>query len=397
MPLTTNNDLPDPHSPHLVLSHPTSEELVIISTNTSVEWKDSLTLPVYLKESSFLATVPLARDGGLTPWILVDKALAPGRRQILSSCESFRKRSLTSNAAGHVQENIVHGIASVFCAPEYRGRGYPQRMMRELAKQLVTWQTAGTRCIGSILYSDIGKSYYAKLGWHPNTSNSQVEFKPLSIAKSPSIRDVRAADLQALCERDEQLLRKNMATPSPDTRTRMAIIPDLDHVCWHLAKEEFACEHLFGKIPQAKGASVGPDGSQVWAIWTHRYYSRHDDDSSNNVLYILRLVMEADETATRLPSDAEKFLDGEKYNEQKGYLKAVLQAAQAEAFEWKLDVVVLWDPTPLVCHMLTQMDMNHVVVERDEDSIASGLWYDEKGGICDAAPLWVNNEHYAWL
>lgn len=396
MSFTRTDKLPDPHSPHLTISHPTSDELITISTNTSVEWKDSLTLPVFLKESSFLATVPLAKDGGLTTWILVDNALPPGQRQILSSCESFRKRSLTSDEEGNVHENIIHGIASVFCAPEYRGRGYPQRMMRELAKELVTWQTGCTRCIGSILYSDIGKSYYAKLGWHPNQFNSQIELSPVLMPKPSLIRDVRAVDLQALCERDEQLLRKHMATPSTDVSMRVTIIPDLDHICWHLAKADFACEYLFGRIPQAKGTIAGPAGAQVWATWTHRYYSRHDVDSSSNVLYILRLVMEADETATRLPSDAEKFPYGDKYDEQMRYLKAVLQAAQAEASEWKLDIVVLWDPTPVVRHMLTQIGLDFVVVEREAESIASGMWYDG-GGVCQSAPLWVNNEHYAWV
>lgn len=75
---------------------------------------------------------------------------------------------------------------------------------------------------------------------------------------------------------------------------------------WHIGKEAFATEYLFGKTPIAKGAIAGSPGSQVWATWVHRYYGRHDDESTSNVLYILRLVVEVDETATRLPSDAAK-------------------------------------------------------------------------------------------
>ena len=100
---------------------------------------------------------------------------------------------------------------------------------------------------------------------------------------------------------------------------------------------------------------------------------------SHNVLYILRLVVENEE----------------KRHGQTDYLKAILQSAQAEAAEWKLDHVKLWEPTPSVHDMIRQSDIEHLVVEREEDSIASGLWYDENGNIGEA-PLWINNEHYAW-
>ncbi|KAF2801183.1 hypothetical protein K505DRAFT_262475, partial [Melanomma pulvis-pyrius CBS 109.77] len=386
----------DPQSPDLVLRHPTLNECVKIWTNTSTSWMDSLTLPSYLKESLFLTKVPLARNDGMTTWILVDKNLPADRRQILSSCESFRKRSLTSDSDGRVEDNIVHGIASVFCSTEYRGRGYPVRMMRELAKTLYTWQTDKLSCAGSILYSDIGKTYYSKLGWKPNDENCHIEFKSCSVPRSSLVKELLASDLEALCNRDEVLIRKTMATPAKDTNLRVTIIPDLDHMGWHLAKEDFACDHLFGKIAQAKGAIAGSPGSQVWAIWTHRYYCHPHSGSSNNVLYILRLVIEVDETATRLPTYRQKKPTGEKYDEQLGLLRVVLQAAQSEATEWKLDVVKLWNPTPLVQEMLTKTGLEYVRMEREEDSIASGLWYDEMGGVRGVAPLWVNNEHYAW-
>ena len=77
-------------------------------------------------------------------------------------------------------------------------------------------------------------------------------------------------------------------------------------------------------------------------------------------------------------------------------MKIVLQAARAEAAEWKLDVVKLWDPTPLVLGMLEDSGLEYTITERQEDSIASLLWYDQEGGIGKETPLWVNNEHYAW-
>ena len=340
-----------------------------------------------------MTTVPLARNDGMTTWILVDKHSQPDQRQIFCSCETFRKRALTADSDG-VHESIVHGIASVFCAPQYRGRGFAKFMMRQLAQELYTWQSNGQSVVGTILYSDIGKKYYAQLGWQPNTTNSHVEFKPQRIAPSTLVKTIHAEDIAALCERDEILLRKTLAEPAQETR--VAIIPDVDHVGWHLGKESYTCKYLFGKEPQDKGAIAGSPGSQVWAIWTRRYYERPDVDSPHNVLYILRLVMEQDETATRIPADAEKNPMAGMYEEQMSYLKAVLQTAQAEAAEWKLDAVELWDPTPLVQRMLAQMDIEYKMVERNEESIASLLWYNDQGGKSAVLPLWVNNEHYAW-
>jgi hypothetical protein len=388
--------LPDSNSSDLVLRSPTADECVTIWNNTSAEWLDSLTIPLYIEESLFLTTVPLARNGGMATWVLVHKDLPPGKRQILCSCESFWKHSLTSDAGGKVNDNVVHGIASVFCPVPYRRRGYAGRMMQELAKELYTWQTDGLPCVGTTLYSDIGKEYYSKLGWLSNITNSHVEFQPKTGPWPSSVKAVLESDLEDLCKRDEVIIRSQMAKPTADFETRFTIIPNLAHAGWHIGKEDFATQHLFGKPPSAKGAIAGPPGSQVWATWARRYYGRHDAEETSNVLYILRLVMELDETATRLPSDSTKILIQDVYKEQAQYLKAVLQAAQVEAAKWKLDVIKLWDPTPLVLDLLAQSGMEYVIRERQEDSIASLLWYNHEGGIDSNSPFWVNNEHYAW-
>ncbi|KAI4958246.1 hypothetical protein J4E86_003844 [Alternaria arbusti] len=374
----SREDPPPSNSPHLVIRHPTEGECRTISTNTSAEWKDSLSLAQYLEEGHLLATVPLAQDGGMTTWILVHQDQAPNERKILCSCESFSKRSLTSNTSGSVSENTVHGVASVFSPSEYRGRGYAARMMR------------------STLYSDIGKEYYAKLGWLPNSTNSHIELQPSVIAWPSLATPVTEDELGALCKRDEELVRSRMSIPTEEAKTRFTIIPDVDHMLWHISKEEFAAKQLFDRIPNSKGARAGPPGSQVWALWTHRYYSHPDASTSRNVLYILRLVMEVDETATRLSSEATKRPEPTVYERQIVCLRAILQAAQTEANEWDLDVVKIWDPTPLVLDLLTQSGLEYEVIERENDSIASLLWYDADGGVSDGRPLWLNNEHYAW-
>ncbi|KAH8714829.1 hypothetical protein GQ44DRAFT_775997 [Phaeosphaeriaceae sp. PMI808] len=333
-------------SPQLGLAHPTANELITIWRSTAFAWKDALSLPVYLEESQVMTTVPLARYSGMTNWILVNENLAPDARPILSSCESFRKLALISDGNGNVVEGTVHGITSVFCPVDYRGRSYPRRMMWELAK-------AGSQII-----------------------QTHLELNAVSGRKSLLVTDVRMVDLPALCQRNEARLRGLMTK--------------------HLAKEDFTCRNLFGKAPQVKGAITGSPGSQVWAIWAHRYYDHPDAERTCNILYILRFVIEIDKTAYPLPPEPAKMLNDMVLEEQMQHLKVVLQAAQIEAFEWKLNAIHLWDLTPLVREILPYIGIEYKVLQRDEESIASGLWYGKQGDISKSTPPWLNNEYYAW-
>ncbi|KAK7938050.1 uncharacterized protein PG986_014918 [Apiospora aurea] len=344
-------------------SAPTPEECAQIWSATAASWKDSLTLPEYLAEAQYLATVPLARDGGMTRWIFVNKKLPPGQRQAFCSCEAFQKRALFSDERGNVEECIVYGVASVFCPPEYRGRGYGTRFMKELAKVLKRgWQPELSRkIIGSILYSDIGKKYYARLGWLPNPRNGHFVCPPVEVKKSElSVQLIPESGLKKLCHRDEIMVRRAMATPST-IQKRVVILPELDHMLWHIRKEDFATKHIFGKKAEAKGVIAGNPGKQVWAYWVRRYYKHPDhpfDEDGGNVLYILRLVIEGDFTANK-PSEGHLSLAAiEAYTEQAAALQAVLQAAQTEAARWRLDHVHLWEPSPLVHSLLEQSSFN---------------------------------------
>lgn len=42
---------------------------------TADAWKDALSVDTYVKEAAYLMTVPLARNGGMSQWISVDKNL----------------------------------------------------------------------------------------------------------------------------------------------------------------------------------------------------------------------------------------------------------------------------------------------------------------------------------
>ncbi|EEP75573.1 predicted protein [Uncinocarpus reesii 1704] len=368
--------LPDSKSPALHLSHPTDHENNLIWTLAAPLWKDALTDSQFLEECAHLTTVPLAANGGMTQWILVDRTLPPDHRPVLASCESIRKRSLLSDAAGNVTETITHGIASVFCNPQYRNRGYASRLLREVAQILPTWQVEDhKKVVGSVLFSGIGGAFYAALGWNPARS-VEIQFSPM-VVENPGASDILADQVGRLCSEDEAMIRRAMAVPAENGKARFMILPDHEHMLWHHRKEEFDCERLVGKKPAVKGAIAGQPGSRVWAIWMHRYCRSPGDEPSPNTLYILRLVIENKQGA---PVEE---------------LKAVLQAAQTEAARWRLHHIKLWDPSPRVEQLVKQTGIQHEKMTRDVDGVCCLRWYGEGSGR-DEALDWVSKEKYAW-
>ncbi|KAL6160743.1 hypothetical protein ACJQWK_02185 [Exserohilum turcicum] len=139
-------------------------------------------------------------------------------------------------------------------------------MMREVATKLRTWQTNKLPCVGTTLYSDIGKEYYAKLGWRVAATNSHVELQPAAIAWPAGVHPIAEHDIEDLCQRDEARIRAHMAVPAAGPKTRFTILPDSKHMGWHLGKETFTTKHLFGKVPTAKGAIIGAPGTQICVL-----------------------------------------------------------------------------------------------------------------------------------
>ncbi|CZR64577.1 uncharacterized protein PAC_14475 [Phialocephala subalpina] len=379
-------DYPDSKSPSLHLTTATEEEKVATWNLNSVNWGTALSLSDYLERESYLTTVPLAKDNGVTHWILVSKDLPHNERPILASCESLCKPVLVSRN-GIITEGITHGIGSVFSQPKYRGKGYAARMLRELGRILKSWQidssVSGREAVPfSILYSDIGPKYYAKFGWEVHPS-SHIALPPISSKSSSSSSSSNSgtpltyADIPSLCKLDEHLLRKRLAE-TKDGKTHVAILPTNDQMQWHHMREDFVTKKIFGKSPTIKGAIAGPEGKRVWAIWTRAFYGPLKPESGNT-FHILRLVLE-DET------------DNEQNAES---LKSILDIAQEEAKEWQLNEVEMWNPSEVVRSLVRRTELEHKVEHREEESIPSLMWYgDEETKAGDI--WWVANEKYGW-
>jgi GNAT superfamily N-acetyltransferase len=385
--------MPPATSPDLVLVTPTPAERLACLKANAASWRGPLTPGQYIRREEILIDQDMTRDGALASWILVDRNLPPDSRTILCSCESYAKRAFLAYN-GKTEDIVAHAIGSVYCRSEFRGRGYAKRMMAELAKILDTWQQDKTdrkQCVFSVLYSDIGKDFYAAHGWKPFPA-SHMSLPTVSWSKGEGqvnvdlslVKDMDAEDVRnnmcsdAVIDQYRQILRN--LSRSDGGKAKVAMAPDYSHMSWHWAREDFYIETLFPEqgYPRVKGAAVPSRG--IFVCWTRTFGCSAKD----RTLYILRALFDEKEPAS-LP---------EKHAAIQG-LAAVLRRAQIEAGKWQMDHVEIWNPSPMLQEAAKLLDEQTALVERVSSGIPSLKWAGKELGLGKDVE-WVWNERYAW-
>lgn len=380
--------LPNRNSEEVYLDIATQEELQAQQVVNSIEWRGALDHETYLRREEHLANLDLTKDGALQGWVLVHHPHDSFRRQVLCGCETYRKRALVSRN-GAVEEVVCYGVGSVFCPPDFRGKGYAGRMMNDLGKKLRVWQTENIKKpLFSILFSDIGKQFYAKSGWQAfpssHVSLSSASSTPRNL---PAVSLLKASDIGELCMLDEKLVRRRMAKSNGSA---VALIPNIATVSWHHAREEFVAKELFNKNPIIKGAVSGEVGSRVWCYWTRVWTGPNED--APNTLHILRLVVE-DESFADFSAASEADVLKIKDSSTARSIAAVFAAAQTQAAQWDMGEVMLWNPTSTTLAAARMLDAKAVVEHRENESIAAMNWYGD--GSWQSVD-WICNEKYGW-
>ncbi|PGH02349.1 hypothetical protein AJ80_08871 [Polytolypa hystricis UAMH7299] len=388
---STDYYMPSADSPDLVIVIPTDAERIECLDLNGQEWKGPLNSAQYIQRENHLINQDITRDGALTCWVLVDGTLPPDDRPILSSCESFSKAAFLAHG-GHVEDILAHGVGSVFCRPEFRGRGYARRMIAELAEKLDTWQhekTARGKSVFSVLYSDIGKKFYAQFGWKAFPSShfslapiSKEEFgSDIAGLEGVAVRDMTGEDVkQFMCSKAViNKYREILREASKCSKTsKVALSPDFEHMSWHWAREEFYSQALLPErgVPNIKGACV--EDCRVFVTWNRNFGNKKNE----NTLYILRCLY--DEPTS--PSEEKPIVKA---------LAGVLFRAQLEAHEWDMDHVEIWNPTPLIEKAVKLLSPDTEMVHREKSSICSLKWNGASLGLGDEVD-WFWNEKYAW-
>lgn len=382
-------ELPLGDSPDLVLVPATPEERIKSIRLNSTAWKGRLDVETYIARENHLYQQRLVKDG-LTCWLLVDRREPEGQRTILSSCETYKKKALLAHH-GKVEDIATHGVGSVYCRPEHRGKGYAKRMMQELCTKLETWQMENeprSRSLFSVLFSDIGKNFYAQFGWKPFPSShislppiSREEYDLSSRANLPKARTLVADDVRKCMCSDRVLQKERESLRAASEKTpiaHVAILPDFDHFVWHWAREEFYAEKLHDDQapPLIKGA--GEDKAKVYCAWNRNFGETPQD----NTLFILRWVYDEPTTPEETEATAKA-------------MAAILRRAQLEAHEWDMAKVDVWNPTPLLQKAVAMLDSPAELVHREKSSIASLRWTGAAQGLGEEVE-WLWNEKYAW-
>lgn len=179
-----------------------------------------------------------------------------------------------------------------------------------------------------------------------------------------------------------------MESRPKDSKTAVALIPDIETAQWHHAREEFVGQEVYGKVPKIKGVIVGDEvGKRVWCYWTRVWYNEDVSIVKGNTMHVLRLVAEDDVLGSK---------DAREASGHGPAVAALLAMAQREAEEWKTECVELWNPSALALAGAQILDKSVEVIDRDSESIASLLWYlDLEGSAADQID-WISNEKYAW-
>lgn len=342
-------------------------------------WAAPLSIDDYVNREIHLSKQSLSKDGGCTYWVLAHKA---DPTHIVASCESIQKTLFIAGKDAGVDDGFreakAYAVASVYTNPKYRRLGMAAYMLRKLQDQL----DDDSEC--SALYSDLGKIYYASLGWEPFPSDQAtiyLQTDNFALPETPRIKFLTLDDLPALCDKDVAALKAKFRTLSSDrSRTHIAFSPDYSQISWQLAREQFVAKAMFSRKIERRGAITVT--GQSWVYWEH--------DWREKKLNIMRFV-----TLDRDASD-----NGMSVEEEKTWdLIELLRAAAAEAVAWGLTKVLIWNPDLLTTaaikgfHNFHEEQANVMFDERPDSSVPSLRW---KGGRSTRETVWEDNYYYCW-
>lgn len=384
-----STELPSKDSADLYLVEATPEEIIAQQHVNSDEWRGALNLEQYLRREEHLSHTELTKNGGMTSWMLVHQPDPNGPRRVLCGCETIKKKALAAKD-GKVEDVSSHGVCSVFCPPAFRGKGYAGRMIAELGKRLEAWQVEDKKpALFSVLYSDIGKKFYAARDWHVFPS-SEVSLPAKSSTETlpAGVRLLKSEDLPELCALDEKVLRNRLARSIGGYT--VAVVPDARTLSWHHSREDFVGQELYGKKPSVKGAVIGEQGKRIWIYWTRVW--ANPTENTPSTLHILRLAFE-DETWSEYDAASPETLASVKDSENVRQIAALFAVAQSEASSWEMKQVLLWNPSSTTLAAAQSIDSDATVVHREEESITSLRWFGS-GSWKDVK--WEANEKYAW-
>ncbi|KAK4049703.1 hypothetical protein OIV83_003978 [Microbotryomycetes sp. JL201] len=199
--------------------------------NQYPQWGTGYSLDGFIEREHHLGQTGMGKQ--MQCWVLVPTD-DPETKDILCSCETFRRPVIWCPRAGVVKDAVAYSIASVFTPPHNRGKRYASHMMStlhsklRLDKQIVNDNipsvsdnaSKGQDAVVSFLFSDVG-DFYASCGppgWHSqglSTTVWQLDGYPADVSISSSLSAVKAQDFKRVADADARIVRDDVASKGP--------------------------------------------------------------------------------------------------------------------------------------------------------------------------------------
>ncbi|KUI73381.1 hypothetical protein VM1G_08952 [Cytospora mali] len=343
-----------------------------------VAWAAPMSIDDYVAREYHLSQQDLSKEGRCIYWVLTHK---DDPTHVVASCESVKKTIFIAGHGTGINDGFVeatgYAIASVYTNPKYRRLGMAGYMLRKLQEHM----DADSEC--SVLYSDIGKLYYANFGWDVFPSDQATIYlqgDKFSLPEPAATRYLTLEELEPLCNKDVAGVKAKFQNLASDhQKTHVAFSPSYAQIAWQLAREQFMAGIMFKREIQRRGAIT--TNGRSWIYWDH--------DWRENKLKIMRIVcLDTDpETGVTIMNES-KMWD----------IVELLRAAAAEAAEWGLQKVLIWNPDDNTTrgikgfHNFHEEDVDVIFDERNS-SIPSFRW---KGGRGKQDTVWEDNYYYCW-
>ncbi|KAK1931985.1 hypothetical protein P3T76_012485 [Phytophthora citrophthora] len=354
-----------------------TEEALKVQCNTDdyEEWgAPALTLPQYIQKDAVQRATPFSQRGSIV-WALVedtgDSNLVAGETVFCCHCESHRFDCVVRRSSGEIGRGFSHHIGSVFTVPEYRKRGLAKLFLTEVAKQLQ--ETPGA--LASVLYSDIGPTYYDKLGWKLHSSKmatldvEHLKNAPVDRENSASFVSFTLDEkLDEFLQADNARLVEELKSDKFEGQEAFAVLPNRDSIEWQFCVGVYYAQlRQYKEFPSRCGVAASKD---AFLIWCHSLKA--------STLYILR---------ARLPTAGENAAE---------ITRLLLAEALEEARKFKLKKVAIWNPPSILadCAVLDHLEI--AFVDR-EDSLSSAMVFHSDSTPSTGLPHWLVNEKYAWV
>ncbi|KAF1781177.1 Acyl-CoA N-acyltransferase [Phytophthora cactorum] len=287
-----------------------------------------LTVEQWQHKDEAQRVTPFSQAGALY-WALVDRTekdsstsdaeLVAGRDLLYCHCKTLRFDCVYRRSSGEIERGYSYQVSSVYTLPDFRKRGLASFFLTEVAKQLEKLPNP----LISVLYSDVGPTFYDKLGWkyHPSKAATLEVAHPQN-----AIFDDSSAELETMLLDDN--LAKFLESDNARLVTELSggdkfigkeaflILPTRDSIEWQFINGvHYAQVAGFDELPSCCGVKVNDN---AFALWWHNL--------KESTLYVSR---------ARFPDSGDNAA---------ATTRVLLNAALQEARKFKLKKVVIWDP-----------------------------------------------------